>query len=138
LFDFDSREKEREEMEAGDEDEALLLKAFQGIPACVGPSFDADKRVSDYENLQEADKAITLSKKLNGPRCLVTLEHILLQEEALFDSGEVWVSRQKLEDTKKGCVKAVKRAMEAGRRAAASAGLKVISDQNAEMFLSCL
>jgi hypothetical protein len=91
-------------MEAGDEDEVLLLKAFQGIPASVGLLFDVDKRVSDYENPRKADTAITPSKKLNGPRCPVTLEHIHLQEETLFDSGEVWMSCQKMEDTKKGCV----------------------------------
>lgn len=136
LFDFDNRKQEREEMERNSEDEALLAEAFQALPSYVTLFFDIARRVSISDDGKEADAAITLGKRMNGPRFPLAREHDVFEEETIFESEEVWISRQKLEGIKEGCRIAIKRTIEIGSRAARSAGLKDVDSISTENFLS--
>jgi hypothetical protein len=64
-------------------------------------------------------------------------QHANFEAETLFDSEAVSISAQKLEGPKEGYRKAIERTMLIGRRAAAFAGLAVVSDEDPAKFPLC-
>ncbi|KAE9962626.1 hypothetical protein BLS_000104 [Venturia inaequalis] len=135
LFDFDNRKQEREQMEKSKEDEALLAEALQGLPACDRISFNWEKSAADYLDPKEADKAITLGEKLNGPRFPIVEECIDEYGTNFFGWWELQWPGHDMGGVKTGCREAIVRTVEMVSRALASAGKRGVDAGTVEKFI---